>query len=489
MWLFLPFTSPGKTILSLGPLNVSQEGINYALLITIKSNTIVYGGYGVYIFDKSNYNIIIGNTIKSNFYHHPIAIDDSSWTESNTPILINILKNDYDPDGLIDSSTVIINTPPHHGTAVVETNGSITYTPTSGFNGNDTFIYRVRDNDNLISNLAHVNIYVRQTNASLEEVDQQQPVYSYDFQIYDIKEGAQIFYANSTILTKIDVYLRRQGIPPNDITLEVREKNVSGNTIASASVPPYQVHSVYSWITFDFPDVSVDKDTPYTIVLYTSGGDRSNYYAWGYGDDLYPKGSLWIYKGEWFQMKNNDGCFKTYRGIGIPAVTANDTYQTNEETTIIVKTPGVLGNDIDPDNGPNPIIAILENSVTNGSLTFYSNGSFKYTPKIDFIGIDSFTYKVYDGLTYSNITTVTINVTNNTGQTIRIENTLYRSTYNQIYHNNLCRGYKIHQVYDGCTNIWDNGYPSGGNYWSDYNEYSEGAYDDDNDSIIDTHMR
>jgi len=41
LWLFLPFTSPGKTIFSLGPLAVSREGINHALLISIKSNTII----------------------------------------------------------------------------------------------------------------------------------------------------------------------------------------------------------------------------------------------------------------------------------------------------------------------------------------------------------------------------------------------------------------------------------------------------------------
>ncbi|RLF42398.1 MAG: hypothetical protein DRN12_00290, partial [Thermoplasmata archaeon] len=453
----------------------------------IKSNTIIYGEYGIYIFDQSDFNTIIGNIIKPDFSHHPVAIDDSAWTLSNTPVLVNILKNDYDPDGIIDTSTVTINTPPSHGTAIIESNGSITYTPSSGFNGNDTFTYAVRDDENLISNIAHVNLYVRQANASTEEVDQQQTVYSYDLKIYDIKKTAQIFYSNSTILTKIDIYLRRQGIPPNDIILEVREKNVSGNVIVSTSIPPYNVYSVYSWITFDFPDISVEKDRPYAIVLYTSGGDSSNYYEWGYGDNLYPKGSLWFSKGEdWIQMKNNDGCFKTYRSIGLSPITANDTYETNEETTILVEAPGVLRNDIDPDDGPSPIIAILENSVTNGSLTFYSNGSFRYTPDVDFIGVDSFTYKAYDGLTYSNITTVTVNVTYNTGQTIRIENTLQKSTNNQIYHNNLYRGYKVSQAYDGCTNTWDNGYPSGGNYWSDYNEPSEGAYDSDNDSIIDT---
>jgi cobalt/nickel transport system permease protein len=42
LWLFLPFTYPGKTLFSMGPLHASREGIQYALAITIKSNTIIF---------------------------------------------------------------------------------------------------------------------------------------------------------------------------------------------------------------------------------------------------------------------------------------------------------------------------------------------------------------------------------------------------------------------------------------------------------------
>ncbi|NIR17570.1 MAG: cobalt ECF transporter T component CbiQ, partial [Desulfobacterales bacterium] len=41
LWILLPFTYPGKPIFSLGPLDASGEGIQYALSITIKSNTII----------------------------------------------------------------------------------------------------------------------------------------------------------------------------------------------------------------------------------------------------------------------------------------------------------------------------------------------------------------------------------------------------------------------------------------------------------------
>jgi cobalt/nickel transport system permease protein len=41
LWLFLPFTYPGRTLFSLGPLHATSEGVRYALLITIKSNVII----------------------------------------------------------------------------------------------------------------------------------------------------------------------------------------------------------------------------------------------------------------------------------------------------------------------------------------------------------------------------------------------------------------------------------------------------------------
>jgi len=41
IWFFLPFTTSGETIYSLGPLSIQKEGIVSALLITLKSNSIV----------------------------------------------------------------------------------------------------------------------------------------------------------------------------------------------------------------------------------------------------------------------------------------------------------------------------------------------------------------------------------------------------------------------------------------------------------------
>ncbi|MCG2826452.1 MAG: right-handed parallel beta-helix repeat-containing protein [Thermoplasmatales archaeon] len=59
---------------------------------------------------------------------------------------------------------------------------------------------------------------------------------------------------------------------------------------------------------------------------------------------------------------------------------------------------------------------------------------------------------------------------------------IYSSTNNLIYHNNFISN--AVQAYDSCSNYWDN--DSEGNYWSDYDESSEGAYDNNTDGIVDT---
>lgn len=52
------------------------------------------------------------------------------------------------------------------------------------------------------------------------------------------------------------------------------------------------------------------------------------------------------------------------------------------------------------------------------------------------------------------------------------------SDNNRIYHNNFVSN--TQQALDYCTNYWDNGYPSGGNYWGNYT-----GEDVDNDGIGD----
>ena len=90
----------------------------------------------------------------------PTATNDSAGTIQSTPVTINVIANDTDPDGTIDPTTLTITNAAGNGTAIANTNGTVTYTPTTGFTGTDTFKYTVKDNDGATSNEATVTVTV-----------------------------------------------------------------------------------------------------------------------------------------------------------------------------------------------------------------------------------------------------------------------------------------------------------------------------------------
>jgi hypothetical protein len=73
----------------------------------------------------------------------PVAKADSASTLKSVAVTVAVLANDSDPDG--NTLTVTAVTTPAHGTAVIQSNGTVKYTPTSGYGGTDSFTYTVSD--------------------------------------------------------------------------------------------------------------------------------------------------------------------------------------------------------------------------------------------------------------------------------------------------------------------------------------------------------
>ncbi len=60
----------------------------------------------------------------------PVAIADAATMNTNSHVTIDVLTNDFDPDGKLDLSSLVITSIPAHGTVVVEQ---------AGFGGNEVF--------------------------------------------------------------------------------------------------------------------------------------------------------------------------------------------------------------------------------------------------------------------------------------------------------------------------------------------------------------
>ena len=78
----------------------------------------------------------------------PVAVNDNGSTPSGTAVALNLLTNDSDPDAgqTITMNTTMITNPVHGSVSGAGANGSITYTPTAGCCGIDSFSYSICDN-------------------------------------------------------------------------------------------------------------------------------------------------------------------------------------------------------------------------------------------------------------------------------------------------------------------------------------------------------
>lgn len=87
----------------------------------------------------------------------------------------------------------------------------------------------------------------------------------------------------------------------------------------------------------------------------------------------------------------------------------DDSYTVNEDGVLTITPAGVLANDSDPDGGL--LTAALVSGPSNGMLTLNTDGSFSYTPNINYNGPDSFVYRAIDATGSADSATVAITVT------------------------------------------------------------------------------
>jgi uncharacterized repeat protein (TIGR01451 family) len=99
----------------------------------------------------------------------------------------------------------------------------------------------------------------------------------------------------------------------------------------------------------------------------------------------------------------------TVAEVNVAPVAVDDQYETDEDTPLVVETPGVLDNDHDPDLPANPLTVLLDSGPAHGVIQLSPDGSFTYTPTLNFHGTDVFTYSLSDGLV-SDLAKVTITV-------------------------------------------------------------------------------
>jgi hypothetical protein len=105
----------------------------------------------------------------------PLAVNDVFGTAAGTPIDLNVLANDSDPEGGL--LTVIAFSSATAGNLVRLTNGQLRYTPQAGFSGVDSFSYSVSDGTSVSASVT-VTIMVAATGTAPLVIDNGDPGFS-----------------------------------------------------------------------------------------------------------------------------------------------------------------------------------------------------------------------------------------------------------------------------------------------------------------------
>ncbi len=284
--------------------------------------------------------------------HAPTAVNDAASVAENSSVGLSVLANDTDPEHNIDTSSVAVQAGPSHGGAVAHTDGTITYTPTGGYHGSDSFTYRVCDTTDptpLCSADATVSITVTPL----------APVATAD--AYTVAENGSLTPTAPGVLAN-DTDPSSEPLTASLIT-NVGHGSLTLHADGSFSYSPtagYHGSDSFTYQACDAETCSADATVSITVTQLA------------------------------------------------PVATA-DAYTVAENGSLTPTAPGVLANDTDPSS--EPLTASLITNVGHGSLTLHADGSFSYSPTAGYHGSDSFTYQACDAETCSADATVSITVT------------------------------------------------------------------------------
>ena len=132
-------------------LTTDQRGTNFARTVGIAA---VQGGDGTDI-GAFEFQTVCNQP--------PVAVGDSYTTDEDTPLTVTapgVLANDSDPNAGDTITAVLVSGPSQAASFSLNSDGSFSYTPSSNFNGSDSFTYKARDSHNADSNTVTVNITV-----------------------------------------------------------------------------------------------------------------------------------------------------------------------------------------------------------------------------------------------------------------------------------------------------------------------------------------
>ena len=293
----------------------------------------------------------------------PTANDDTATTDEDTPVVVDVLANDSDPDG--DPLRIGSYEQPEHGTVAEAPDGKLLYTPDADYNGPDRFEYETLDGKGGDAT-AMVHITVRPVNDPPTAGDDQAAT----------DEDTDV---------RIEI-LANDSDPENDpltVRLPAQKKGNGLLTDNGDGTVTFSPNGDFDWL-------GVGKTTKREFSYSIDDGHG------GTDDALITV---------------------TITGVNDPPTAVDDQAGTDEDTPVTVAVPGVLGNDTDPENDPLTVSTHDATSAAGGLVTVNPDGSFTYDPNGMFESLaegataaDTFGYTTSDPSGATDTATVTVTV-------------------------------------------------------------------------------
>jgi len=364
----------------------------------------------------------------------PVAGDDTVTTEEDTPYTGTLPISDADGDPL----TIEVGTEPEYGALTIHEDGTFTYTPTTNYNGDDSFTYTVTDGKGGTAT-GTITITITPVN---DDPTAEDDTFTFD-EDHQIESSVTVHDVDGDSLT---VTLDD---PPSNGTLDLNadgtftytpNPNYHGTDSFTYTVSDGKGGIATGTVTFniqpvnDAPiahndnftvpeegtlqdsvignDIDVDDDS---ITVSLVDGPKNGTLT------LNPDGSFTyvpnvdFYGTDTFTYEASDGELTSNTALVTIVVTnvndapvANDDSFTVDEDTEL--TMDVLANDVDADKDALTVVGVVS-GPSSGTLTLNEDGTFTYTPDLNFNGTDTFTYEVSDGQGGTDTALVTISVT------------------------------------------------------------------------------
>ncbi len=384
----------------------------------------------------------------------PVAVADSYQTDEDSPLSVvaveGVLANDSDPDSDLLRAELVETV--SHGILALDEDGGFDYSPAANYAGEDSFSYRARD-ASLSSPTVTVSLLVgavgdepRAADDSYQTIPNQplvkgsgEGVLANDSDVdsanleavlvTDVTHGALVLnpdgsfnYTPAADFSGSDsfTYLASDGV------LESLPATVS----IVISAPPVVLDDRYD-VTEDTllvippltgalandSDTNPPDDLSALLVSGPIHGTLSSGLGSAGGFSYLPEANFAGEDSFVYRALDGDNGTSAEATVTLNVLAVNDvpvaladSYQTRvDEPLLVAAANGVLANDTDADLDANPI-AVLVSDVTQGTLGLNADGSFDYTPTPGYVGVDSFSYRVSDGISESEPVAVMLDV-------------------------------------------------------------------------------